>query len=132
MESDGRKYTICVDGSNRVITRNRRFVRLDTINSENFDQVELPCYTPDTAFSEPYDKNDNSVEPTLSSPQPSAANHSNSEQAHSTVPLSTTHPRDILPSVPQSQSSTPQQQHVAVPRMLTRLFPFNNTGLKES
>lgn len=116
VEVEGRKYTIRVDGSNRVITRNRRFLKI--AHQSNNTDILLPVI------------HDNDPVITTDNSDPNAQSTSKSDTNTSSVNKSdTTSLRSADKSDTTSLSSTDKSDKV--PLMLRRLKSFNNPGLKE-
>ena len=108
MERVGRKYTIRVHGSGRVITRNRKFLK--AVNLDQDENLHLP-------LSDDIHANQESIGPPSTSIKLSPSCTENQHQ----------------PSV--TTDANPEQGFVESQRrprrMLTNLLPHNKPGLKE-
>jgi hypothetical protein len=108
VEMEGRKYTIRINGSNRIVTRNRKFLKVDNQDHQE-DHCDIFPLTQDQS---------NVQEMPESGNEETHVEDSNIEDdniAHSSVPV--------------NESAAEATCHV--PLMLRRLQPFNNPGLKE-
>ena len=121
VERDDRQYTICVDGSSRVITRNRKFIRPDhattDATADQFDDFYLISGTTTTDTTDDVHVDNHTVAPEICvSPPPGT------QSGDSSLTLAT----------PVLQRNSPQQQCSPIPRMLKELLPHNKAGLKEA
>ena len=110
VERDGRKYTIRVHGSGRIISRNRRFLKVCT-SQPTEEEVSWDDPTPVVTHTDPECEPDNS--------EPASEN---SQQTDS---------NDIGSSNTQSAGRSNSTSASSVPLMLRRLFPHNNPGCEE-
>ena len=142
VERNGRSYTIRMDGSGRIVSRNRRFLKAmvtsasDSFswNPQSFDHSthtdstsdRSPSYTANTqhnAANTQYNSIDTHHNAVDMSTQNFDARYTESS------PVSTSR----VTSLPDSTTSSPGQgdRDTHIPHMLRELMPHNNPGLKE-
>ena len=104
VEVDGRKYTIKMHGSGRIVTRNRKFIKPFP------GDIDIPLYSDSSTSNESL----NSSEPLASGEIPDIS-------------------EEIPPTVPEipSEEANHSNRVVAIPRMRSRLYPHNKPGKKE-
>ena len=143
VEWKNQKYTIRVDGSNRVITRNRRFIRLDTTQPESDQQIHpYPLHHASdntTATAEHSIHNTDEEQTTIQQQDQGSPLRQQSSLPEETLLQQTpVQHQSPLPQQRAVQQQTPLPQQRAVqqqsplPRMLKELLPHNNAGLKET
>ena len=115
VERNGRRYTVRMDGSGRIVLRNRRFLR-SVMRSSFTDQSTSLDPLPEPHISIQDDELISIPQPTNDSQTPARDTNTESAQ-HDSVPDVTT--------------NTSQPSSTRTPLMLRRLYPHNHQGLQE-
>lgn len=120
VERQGRSYTIRMDGSGRIISRNRRFLKATTAPASD----ELSWNPPSDGYS---NGTANTVSDDTSNPTANTTTHNSHDMEREDSPSNA---RGTTP-LPVHITPTPSQRDIPIPRMIRRLLPHNRQGKKE-
>ena len=113
VDRDNRKYTIKVHGSGRVISRNRRFLKPISIPDTTTDIIVSTTEVPENVDVD----NAQAVQ--------------NVRNGVGSTEAGAGHPSSPAPRTPAPEVQGSSSRAVTLPRMLQRILPHNNAGLKE-
>ncbi len=152
VERDDRKYTICMDGSNRVVTRNRKFIKPYTLK-QTADDILISTSVSLDSQQPPSPLHSQQPSPLLRSQQssplhshqssPLGTQQSSFSNSHQLSPtrsqrmITRSHqpllhfPNEESQALPQDIPQQITESGRLLPRMLRALQPHNKPGLKE-
>ena len=118
VDFEGRKYMIRMDGSGRVVSRNRKFIK--PIHSDIDQDVSAELFDPtphhsDNQFTNQFDSSEGNITTTTDQPN----------QSSRSIQCSSTSNDGVITEAPRGN------YNARIPRALSRLNPHNKPGLKE-